>query len=170
MKKLLKWICQQKGAVYQEETIDFPMKGPNYVSTMINQIQLNNKKKNQNPELDFLVAIANLKFHYRTSAFPVWLIDVLSFVHDRCTGNISLKSALLCVHIKVIDLVKTTLQPGTKLAVFDHIPSNAPFILPVEELSKICQDRYSTCSNFRFRVYFVCLSLIKSNLSTITKT
>lgn len=97
MKKLLKWICQQKGAVYQEETIDFPLKGPNYVSTMINQIQLNNKKKtHQNPELDFLVAIANLKFHYRTSAFPVWLIDVLSFVHDRCTGNISLKSALLC--------------------------------------------------------------------------
>ncbi|XP_052698505.1 uncharacterized protein LOC128176299 isoform X2 [Crassostrea angulata] len=71
VKKLLKWICQQKGAVYQEETIDFPLKGPN----------------------------------------------------------------------SVIDLVKTTLQPGTKLAVFDHIPSNAPFILPVEELSKICQDR-----------------------------
>lgn len=90
MKKLLKWICQQKGAVYQEETIDFPLKGPNYVSTMINQIQLDNKKKPRNPELDFLVAIANLKFHYRTSAFPVWLLDVLSFVHDRYTGNISL--------------------------------------------------------------------------------
>lgn len=71
VKKLLKWICQQKEAVYQEESIDFPLKGANHV----------------------------------------------------------------------IDLVMTTLQPGTKLAVFDHIPSNAPFILPVEELSKICQDR-----------------------------
>nr|XP_022333506.1 probable L-cysteine desulfhydrase, chloroplastic [Crassostrea virginica] len=71
VKKLLKWRCQQKGAIYHEETISFPMAGQNYI----------------------------------------------------------------------LDIVTKTLKPGTKLAVFDHIPSNTPFLLPVAELTKICQDR-----------------------------
>ncbi|XP_048734812.2 uncharacterized protein LOC125650493 isoform X2 [Ostrea edulis] len=71
VKKLLKWICQQKGVVLQEETIKFPL-------TETKQ---------------------------------------------------------------VIDIVNRTLRSGTKLAVFDHIPSNTPFILPVEDLTKICQER-----------------------------
>ncbi|OWF37410.1 L-cysteine desulfhydrase-like [Mizuhopecten yessoensis] len=42
---------------------------------------------------------------------------------------------------QVITLVKDTLRPGVKLALFDHIPSNAPVILPLKEIISICKDR-----------------------------
>ncbi|XP_051880490.1 uncharacterized protein LOC127574962 isoform X2 [Pristis pectinata] len=42
---------------------------------------------------------------------------------------------------QIIKKVEDTLQPGTKLAVFDHIPSNASFINPLEEIINICRQR-----------------------------
>nr|CAB3236607.1 hercynylcysteine sulfoxide lyase-like [Phallusia mammillata] len=41
----------------------------------------------------------------------------------------------------ILDLVKTTLKPNTALALFSHIPSNTPFIMPVKELVQICHER-----------------------------
>ncbi|KAK3097165.1 hypothetical protein FSP39_006983 [Pinctada imbricata] len=42
---------------------------------------------------------------------------------------------------QIISLVQSTLKRGTKLAVFDHIPSNTPFVLPIQELVEICRER-----------------------------
>ncbi|XP_078699429.1 uncharacterized protein LOC144926473 isoform X2 [Branchiostoma floridae x Branchiostoma belcheri] len=42
---------------------------------------------------------------------------------------------------QIVSLVRDTLRPGTRLAVFDHIPSNTPFINPLKELIDICHDR-----------------------------
>lgn len=41
----------------------------------------------------------------------------------------------------VVELVERTLKPNTSLALFSHIPSNMPFIMPVKKLVKICHDR-----------------------------
>ncbi|XP_070568937.1 uncharacterized protein [Ptychodera flava] len=71
VKKLLKFVAEETGAVIQEETITFPLAGKD----------------------------------------------------------------------DIINIVKETLKVGTKLAVFDHIPSNTPFILPIKELIDICHDR-----------------------------
>ncbi|CAG2226956.1 unnamed protein product [Mytilus edulis] len=42
---------------------------------------------------------------------------------------------------QIVDLVRKSLKKGTKLAVFDHIPSNTPFILPIKELVDICREK-----------------------------
>lgn len=42
---------------------------------------------------------------------------------------------------QILELVRKSLKKGTKLAVFDHIPSNTPFILPIKELVDICQEK-----------------------------
>ncbi|XP_013405983.1 putative L-cysteine desulfhydrase 1 isoform X2 [Lingula anatina] len=43
---------------------------------------------------------------------------------------------------QLISLVESTLRPEvTKLAVFDHIPSNIPFIMPIQEIIAICHKR-----------------------------
>ncbi|KAK3606744.1 hypothetical protein CHS0354_036541 [Potamilus streckersoni] len=42
---------------------------------------------------------------------------------------------------EVVNYVREHLQEGTKLAVFDHIPSNTPFILPLEEIIPVCKTR-----------------------------
>ncbi|CAH1226841.1 NFS1 [Branchiostoma lanceolatum] len=42
---------------------------------------------------------------------------------------------------QIVSLVRDTLRPGTRLAVFDHIPSNTPFINPLKEMIDICHDR-----------------------------
>ncbi|KAJ8314776.1 hypothetical protein KUTeg_006926 [Tegillarca granosa] len=42
---------------------------------------------------------------------------------------------------QIISLVKSTLKSGTKLAVFDHIPSNSPLILPIKEIIQVCHER-----------------------------
>ncbi|CAH1798870.1 unnamed protein product [Owenia fusiformis] len=42
---------------------------------------------------------------------------------------------------QIVDLVDRTLKEGTKLAIFDHIPSNTPFILPIKQLIQICHNR-----------------------------
>ncbi|XP_048452765.1 L-cysteine desulfhydrase-like [Rhincodon typus] len=42
---------------------------------------------------------------------------------------------------QIITKVEESLQPGTKLAVFDHIPSNASFINPLPEIIDICHQR-----------------------------
>ncbi|EDO41055.1 predicted protein [Nematostella vectensis] len=41
----------------------------------------------------------------------------------------------------ILSLVETTLQPGTKLAVFSHIPSVIPIIMPISRLIGICHKR-----------------------------
>ena len=41
----------------------------------------------------------------------------------------------------ILELVENTLKEGTKLAVFDHVPSNMAFIMPVKELVKICHSK-----------------------------
>ncbi|XP_078068476.1 uncharacterized protein LOC144493440 isoform X1 [Mustelus asterias] len=71
VKKLLKHVCENRGATLQEENVEFPLLGPS----------------------------------------------------------------------QIITKVKESLQPGTKLAVFDHIPSNAPFINPLPEIINICHKR-----------------------------
>ncbi|XP_042189042.1 probable L-cysteine desulfhydrase, chloroplastic [Callorhinchus milii] len=71
VKKLLKQVCEERGAKLQEENLEFPLLGPS----------------------------------------------------------------------QIITKVKECLQPGTKLAVFDHIPSNAPFINPLPEIIDICHQR-----------------------------
>lgn len=42
---------------------------------------------------------------------------------------------------QIVDLVRKSLKEGTKLAVFDHIPSNTPFILPIDEIITICKEK-----------------------------
>ncbi|KAH3729468.1 hypothetical protein DPMN_055439 [Dreissena polymorpha] len=42
---------------------------------------------------------------------------------------------------QIIDLVSSSLSEGTRLAVFDHIPSNTPFILPLKQIIDICHAR-----------------------------
>ncbi|XP_041348753.1 L-cysteine desulfhydrase-like [Gigantopelta aegis] len=72
VKKLLKQVCTETGAVVKEATVTFPLSGP-----------------------------------------------------DQLTK-----------------LVREELEPNvTKLAVFDHIPSNTPFILPLKEIIDICHEK-----------------------------
>ncbi|GCC28189.1 hypothetical protein chiPu_0006617 [Chiloscyllium punctatum] len=71
VKKLLKQVCDERGVALQEESLEFPLFGPNQIITKL----------------------------------------------------------------------KESLQPGTKLAVFDHIPSNASFINPLPEIIDICHQR-----------------------------
>ncbi|XP_064627884.1 uncharacterized protein LOC135487744 [Lineus longissimus] len=42
---------------------------------------------------------------------------------------------------QLIDYVSANLEAGTKLAIFDHIPSNTPFIMPLQEIIDICHER-----------------------------
>ncbi|XP_033123948.1 putative L-cysteine desulfhydrase 1 [Anneissia japonica] len=42
---------------------------------------------------------------------------------------------------QIINKVKSTIKSGTKIAVFDHVPSNAPFIMPIKELIAVCHER-----------------------------
>ena len=42
---------------------------------------------------------------------------------------------------QIISLVKRTLKPSTAIAVFDHIPSNTPFKMPVKELIDVCHEK-----------------------------
>ena len=46
--------------------------------------------------------------------------------------------------LQIVQYVKDSLQTGTKLAVFDHIPSNTSFILPLEDIVPICKGRWVT--------------------------
>ena len=41
----------------------------------------------------------------------------------------------------IVEFVSNTLNEGTKLAVFDHIPSNYAFIMPVKKLVKVCHAK-----------------------------
>ena len=41
----------------------------------------------------------------------------------------------------IIDLVARSLPEKCKLAVFDHVTSNEAMLLPVAELTKLCQKR-----------------------------
>ena len=41
----------------------------------------------------------------------------------------------------ILTLVQSTLKPGTTLALFDHIPSNMAFVMPVKKLVQICHDK-----------------------------
>lgn len=42
---------------------------------------------------------------------------------------------------EILDLVERTLQPGTKLALFDHIPSQTALVMPIEKIIKICHEK-----------------------------
>lgn len=52
----------------------------------------------------------------------------------------NLKFPLTCVD-DIIQAVKHSLPINTKLAVFDHIPSNHSFVMPIKELVKLCHER-----------------------------
>lgn len=71
VKKLLRQVCEEQGAVLQEECLEYPLTGPG----------------------------------------------------------------------QIIKKVEETLRPGTRLAVFDHIPSQSVFINPLEEIIGICRQR-----------------------------
>ncbi|KAL5010543.1 hypothetical protein ScPMuIL_012848 [Solemya velum] len=42
---------------------------------------------------------------------------------------------------EIVQLVKDNLKKDSKIAVFDHIPSNTPFILPLVDIIEICHSR-----------------------------
>ncbi len=42
---------------------------------------------------------------------------------------------------QILELFETKLKPATKLILFDHIPSNTPFIMPVKEIVEICRRK-----------------------------
>ncbi|XP_077862119.1 uncharacterized protein LOC144343467 [Saccoglossus kowalevskii] len=68
---------------------------------------------------------------------------LLKFISEE-TGAVIQEETLefpLSEESEIINKVKATLSPGTRLAVFDHIPSNTPFIMPIKELVEICHAR-----------------------------
>lgn len=42
---------------------------------------------------------------------------------------------------EIIQRIKETLEEGTRLAVFGHIPSNYPIVMPVEEIVQLCHRK-----------------------------
>ena len=42
---------------------------------------------------------------------------------------------------EIVQKIEETLEPGTKLAIFSHIPSTCPIILPVEKIAQLCHSR-----------------------------
>ncbi|XP_064403599.1 uncharacterized protein LOC135349057 [Halichondria panicea] len=42
---------------------------------------------------------------------------------------------------EIVKLIEKSLQPSTKLAVLDHIPSNLAFIMPIKKLVDVCHER-----------------------------
>ncbi|XP_074650172.1 uncharacterized protein LOC141905249 [Tubulanus polymorphus] len=69
--------------------------------------------------------------------------NMLKYVHSKTGAQIQVEKVNFPINgiDEIIELVDNTLKPGTKLAVFDHIPNNIPIILPVKELIEICHQR-----------------------------
>lgn len=42
---------------------------------------------------------------------------------------------------KILEVMNDTLDEGTRLALFSHIPSNYPVVMPVEEMVKLCHSK-----------------------------
>lgn len=42
---------------------------------------------------------------------------------------------------EILKRIRDTLEEGTRLALFGHIPSNYPIIMPVEEMVKLCHRK-----------------------------
>ena len=42
---------------------------------------------------------------------------------------------------KILEVMNDTLEVGTRLALFSHIPSNYPVVMPVEEMVKLCHSK-----------------------------
>lgn len=42
---------------------------------------------------------------------------------------------------EILEKIENTLEKGTRLACFGHIPSNYPVIMPVEEIVKLCHSK-----------------------------
>ncbi|KAL9969319.1 hypothetical protein ACROYT_G021518 [Oculina patagonica] len=42
---------------------------------------------------------------------------------------------------EILERIKNTLEEGTRLALFGHIPSNYPVIMPVEEMVELCHSK-----------------------------
>lgn len=42
---------------------------------------------------------------------------------------------------EILERIENTLETGTRLACFGHIPSNYPVIMPVEEIVKLCHSK-----------------------------
>ncbi|XP_068698496.1 uncharacterized protein [Montipora foliosa] len=42
---------------------------------------------------------------------------------------------------EILEKIKETLDEGTRLALFSHIPSNYPVVMPVEEMVKLCHNK-----------------------------
>ncbi|XP_052808847.1 uncharacterized protein LOC128237389 [Mya arenaria] len=43
---------------------------------------------------------------------------------------------------QLVDLVERNLEAGTKLAVFDHISSNTPFVMPIKDIIRVCHEKH----------------------------
>lgn len=41
----------------------------------------------------------------------------------------------------ILETIENTLEAGTRLACFGHIPSNYPVVMPVEEIVKLCHSK-----------------------------
>ena len=66
------------------------------------------------------------------------------FVFAYAKRLFSHEVAHMVLLLQIVQYVKDNLQTGTKLAVLDHIPSNTPFILPLEDIVPICKERWVT--------------------------
>ena len=42
---------------------------------------------------------------------------------------------------EILERINNTLEEGTRLASFGHIPSNYPVVMPVEEIVKLCHSK-----------------------------
>lgn len=42
---------------------------------------------------------------------------------------------------EILETIENTLEAGTRLACFGHIPSNYPVVMPVEEIVKLCHNK-----------------------------
>ena len=42
---------------------------------------------------------------------------------------------------EILERINNTLEEGTRLALFGHIPSNYPVVMPVEEIVELCHSK-----------------------------
>jgi isopenicillin-N epimerase len=57
------------------------------------------------------------------------------------TGPKSLSASVALAEDEIVELVRRSLLPGTRLAVFDHITSNTAIRLPLERLVAVCKSK-----------------------------
>lgn len=79
------------------------------------------------------------------------------FISCHCHSIVIINKHLqMFISVQIVDLVKNTMtDTNTKLAIFDHIPSNTPFIFPVKKICDLCHERWgSACTIYKMILSF----------------